>query len=64
MIFHDLPQGQTQTECEEAFRKWYYQDGADWNASHVKPVFQAAWGIQAKRIRELEAIINKLKGLT
>jgi hypothetical protein len=29
--------------CEEAFKDWYFYHGADYNASHVKPVWEAAW---------------------
>lgn len=31
------------TKAEEAFKKWYFEDGADWNAAHIKPVWIAAW---------------------
>jgi hypothetical protein len=37
-----------QEQAEKAFRDWYLQHGADWNAAHIKPVFMAAWAMAAK----------------
>lgn len=31
------------SKAEESFKEWYYNNGGEWNATHIRPVWHAAW---------------------
>jgi hypothetical protein len=35
-------------KCNKAFKDWYWHHGAEWNATSVKPVFEAGFKLGAK----------------
>ncbi len=40
------------SNAEKSFYDWYFNNGADWNTAHVKPVFIAGWKAAIKAAAE------------
>ncbi len=40
------------SNAEKSFEDWYFNNGADWNAAHVKPAFIAGWKAAIKAAAE------------